>query len=95
MSIVNEHVIRAIAPIIKEASERLNWREPDYNEQAHVEITLTVGEIRALDLLVRLATCGRARTPVNNGTRNGNDGVVCQKHKGHSGKHEGSSHEWA
>lgn len=92
---INEHIVRSVSPIIKEANERLNWWEKDYNEKAHVEITLTVGEVRALDLMLRLATCGRVRTPVKDGTRNGNDGIVCRKHKGHDGNHEGNGHEWS
>lgn len=37
-----KRVIHNIEPVLFEATQRCNWWEADYNEQAHVEITLTI-----------------------------------------------------
>lgn len=49
-----KRVIDNIEPVLFEATQRCNWWETDYNEQAHVEITLTIADVRTLAVLKEL-----------------------------------------
>lgn len=45
---IRKKIFDAIEPLLWEAKQRCNWWEPDYNENAHVEITLTIADVRRL-----------------------------------------------
>lgn len=52
----------AIKPVITEADQKADWRHDSWNPDAHVELTLTIAEIRAL---ARMAI--KTSTPINEG----------------------------
>ena len=60
---LSKRVVDKIEPVLFEATQRCNWWEADYNEQAHVEITLTIADIRALAALKELCKTPQPRKP--------------------------------
>ena len=66
---LRKRVIEKVEPVLVEATQRCNWWEVDYNEQAHVEITLTIAEVRALAVLKEL--CKSTPRPRHNKNKKG------------------------
>ncbi len=52
-------LLEACKPVIREAKEREDYMHDTWNEDAHVELTLTIKEIRAIHSAIALATKGR------------------------------------
>ncbi len=52
-------LLEACKPVIREAKERADYMHDSWNEDAHVELTLTIKEIRAIHAAIALATKGR------------------------------------
>lgn len=43
----------AVTPILKEIKERCALHDPDYNEDSHIQLTITIKEARALDQAIK------------------------------------------
>ncbi len=51
-------LLEACKPVIREAKECADYMHDTWNEDAHVELTLTIKEIRAIHSAIALATKG-------------------------------------
>lgn len=55
-----DELLAACKPVIREAEQRADFHFPDWNEDAHIELTLTIREIRAIAAAVEKAEGGAA-----------------------------------